>query len=425
MMKIPELPRKMLQNIAMIAAVFAMILCVLIIVNYIQIKRTDPLNTPVLKALVERLHSSPGDEQLRQEIRELDLVARRAFFTSQWQVRMGGYLLFFSLLVVVICLKAIELQTKILPHAPSAEKVDFWQTRALNRNWVAYTGITLVAVSLLLVFLTHHELGKSLETAMTSPESTAGSPGTGDEPGNANNAGNAGMQENKNTDTAVGRDAVAGNSILNMDGYPSTKEIAGNFASFRGTGADGIAYQKNLPVSWDGESGKNILWKTKVPLPGYNSPIIWNDRVFLTGASETRREVYCFDLNSGKILWMVPVEKIPGSPSQAPVVNKETGQSAPTMTTDGRRVYAIFANGDLIALDFAGNTVWSKNLGVPANHYGHSSSLLMYHDLLIIQYDQRSSGSIMALKGKTGEVSWKTTLPTWNVEITVPPSEGW
>jgi outer membrane protein assembly factor BamB len=404
MMNSSDLIKKSLQYIAVFAAIFAMILCMLIIVNYIQIKRTDPLNTPALKVLVEQLHSGPGDDQLRQQIRELDLVARKAFFTNQWQVRMGGYLLFFSLLVLVICLKAIEMQTKKLPAEPSTERADFWHTRKLNRIWVIYTGVTLVAVSLLLVFLTNRDLGKNFEAAGGNIGKIVGA----NNAGNANNkdiAGNAGMQENSSADSAGKSDTAA----VNMDGYPTAKEIAGNFASFRGVGGNGIAFQKNIPVSWDGRSGKNIRWKTEIPLSGYNSPIIWNDRIFLTGANETRREVYCFDLNTGKIQWKVPVEKIPGSPSQAPSVNRETGQSAPTMTTDGRRVYAIFANGDLIALDFAGNKIWSKNLGVPANHYGHSSSLIMYHDLLIVQYDQRGSGSIMAFSGKTGEIAWKTS----------------
>jgi len=63
--------------------------------------------------------------------------------------------------------------------------------------------------------------------------------------------------------------------------------------------------------------------------------------------------------STGKILWTTLVEKIAGSPAQAPKVTKETGLSAPTCTTDGRRVYAIFANGDLVALDMDGK----KNMG--------------------------------------------------------------
>jgi outer membrane protein assembly factor BamB len=45
---------------------------------------------------------------------------------------------------------------------------------------------------------------------------------------------------------------------------------------------------------------------------------------------------------------------------------------------------------------------------MPANHYGHSSSLIMYRDILIIQYDQRSGPAVMGLSGKTGEQVWKT-----------------
>ena len=395
---------RILRIIALISAAFAMIMCVLIIVNFIQVKRADPLNAPVLKAMIERMHASPGDEQLRQEIRELDLLARKAFFTNQWQVRMGGYLLFFSLLIVVICMKAIDLRTKIVPNVPSGEKTDFWLERKINRRWVAYTGMTLVGISLMLVFLTHREMAKTLDNGGNATNATnAMNAMNAENAGNANNAGSgkSAVVADSGEKTAV----VAGS----LEGFASAKEMQENFPSFRGPGGNGIAYQKNIPVSWDGKSGKNIRWKTAVPLPGYNSPIIWNDRVFLTGASEITREVYCFDLNSGKMQWKTTVDNIPGSPAKAPAVNRETGQCAPTMTTDGRRVYAIFANGDLVALDFEGKITWSKNLGVPANHYGHSSSLMMYRDKLIIQYDQRGAGSVMALTGKTGEVAWKTS----------------
>jgi outer membrane protein assembly factor BamB len=401
--------RKLLQNIAIASAIFAVILCVLIIVNFIQLKRADPLNSKVLTTLVERLHANQDDESLRQEIRELDLLARKAFFTNQWQVRMGGYLLFVSLLVIVICVKATDLMQKTLPDVPSADRRDFWHLRKINRLWVIYTGLFIVILSLLIVLLTHRELGKNLELAArgsSEKEPAAGTDlNTRTTPGTMPKGIAADSLKADSAGTQAPGNVLAG---INPDGYPTLQEINGNFTSFRGPGGTGIAYQKNIPTSWDGKSGKNVRWKTEIPLPGYNSPIIWKDRVFLTGASETSREVYCIDLNSGKILWRKTVEKIPGSPAQEPKVIGETGFSAPTMTTDGRRVYAIFANGDLIALDLEGNEIWTKNLGIPLNHYGHSSSLIMYRDLLIIQYDQRGSGSVMALAGKTGEVVWKT-----------------
>jgi outer membrane protein assembly factor BamB len=207
-----------------------------------------------------------------------------------------------------------------------------------------------------------------------------------------------------------------------MDGFPTQQEINNNSAAFRGPGSNGVVFQRGFPTSWNGSSGKNIKWKTAIPLTGYNSPIVWNDKIFLSGASATKREVYCFDLNTGKILWQTLVDKIPGSSATAPKVNGETGFAAPTLTTDGRRVYAIFANGDLIALDFEGKKVWAKNLGLPKNHYGHSSSLIMYRDLLIVQYDQSGNTNVMAFAGKTGEQVWKTSRDvkiTWASPILV------
>ncbi|MDP1622885.1 MAG: PQQ-binding-like beta-propeller repeat protein [Bacteroidales bacterium] len=399
-----------LHYIAIASAIFAIIMCVLIVVNFIQIKRTDPLNLQVMKVMVDRMHANPADEQLRHEIREIDLLARKAFFTSQWQIRMGGYLLFFSLLIVVICEKSIELLRKKLPEFPVEGKTDFWITRKINRTWIIYTGIFVVIFSFLLVFLTHRELGKALEKAFLPTAVDSTTKRTGMQPMKTMQAMET-MQIMKGegvSDSAGNQDTITPATLINTGGYPSQQEIAQNFPSFRGLGGNGIAFQKNIPVSWDGKSGKNVKWKTEIPLPGYNSPIIWNERVFLTGANETKREVYCFDLQTGKILWRKSVLNIPGSPSKEPKIISETGYSAPTMTTDGRRVYAIFANGDLLALDMEGNQVWAKNLGMPQNHYGHSSSLIMYQDLLIIQYDQRGSGKVMALSGSTGETVWQT-----------------
>jgi outer membrane protein assembly factor BamB len=401
----------LLNHIALACGIFAIILCVLITVNFIQIKRADPLNSQVMKVLMDRMHANPADEQLRQEIREIDLLSRKAFFTNQWQVRMGGYLLFFSILVAVICLKSTELLRKSLPDIPHELKSDFWIRRNINRTWIVYTGISIVMCSFLLILLTHQELGKTLERAGLSTNLDSRSDRDGMPPVQPKQGMRSmqTMQGNRDPDSLRESDTTGLRTTGNIEGYPSAQEIAKNFPSFRGPGGNGIAFQKNIPVTWDGKTGKNIRWKTEIPLPGYNSPIIWDGRIFLTGANETTREVYCLDLNTGKILWRKAVEKIPGSPAQEPKIIRETGYCAPGMTTDGRRVYAIFANGDLIASDLEGNQVWAKNLGMPQNHYGHSSSLIMYRDLLIIQYDQRGSGSVMALSGKTGEVVWKTS----------------
>jgi outer membrane protein assembly factor BamB len=397
---------RLLENISIGSAVFAMVLCVLIIVNYIQVKRADPLNTVAMSALVEKLQNDPGNEQIRQEVRTLDLLARKAFFTAQWQVRTGGYLLFMSILVLVSCVKAIELIHVKLPDAPYGKPAMFWETRILKRHWLVYSGAGLIVLTLLLAWLTHNDMGKDMEVAV----------GKMQDAGNRMQDAGSGMKDAGPgiKDTTTLKQDSSSAKLHPASDYPGMQEVKNNFPSFRGPGSIGITERTNIPINWDGKTGKNIKWKTAIPLPGNNSPVIWNDRIYLSGASESKREVYCIDALNGKILWASTVDKIQDSPSQVPGVSKETGFAAPSLTTEGLRVYAIFANGDLIALDMDGKKVWAKNLGMPANHYGHSSSLIMYHNILIIQYDQRSGPAVMGLSGKTGEQVWKTSR---NVKI--------
>ena len=420
--KSPQNTIRLLENISLGSVVFAVVLCVLIIVNFIQIKRADPLNTPAMAVLIEKLQSDPGNELLGQEIRTLDLLARKAFFTAQWQVRTGGYLLFISILILVSCVKAIELIRVKMPEEPAGKPPMFWETRILKRQWLVYSGAGLVVLTLLLAWLTHNDLKNDLNAkrktlapinAELNNATTQNAITQNAEPNNAstqnaitqNAEPNNAPTQNAITQNASTQNAITPNaSTLNAE----RNNAESSFPCFRGPGGIGLTACTGIPTSWDGKSGKNIKWKTAIPLPGYNSPVIWGDKIFVSGASETKREVYCLDAVSGKILWNSPVEKIPGSPSQAPGVSKETGQAAPSLTTDGQRVYAIFANGDLIALDLDGKHVWSKNLGVPGNHYGHSSSLMMYRDVLIIQYDQRGAPAVIGLSGKTGEQVWKT-----------------
>jgi outer membrane protein assembly factor BamB len=385
-------------------------------VNYFQVKSSDPLNSPVMKSLVEKFRKNPDDEQLKAEIRQLDLLARKAFFTNQWQIKTGGYLLLISVLIVIICLKTVELMTARIPDIPGSKISNFWDSRKLNRRWIAYSGLLLVVISLLFAFLTHQELGNSLDAAAK----TAGPGDEATQPKALSQLATSDSTSVSDSTPSTGKDSSA--VTQSMDGFPTQQEINANSPAFRGPGSNGNVFQHGFPTSWNSNSGKNIKWKTAIPLSGYNSPVVWKDKIFLSGASAEKREVYCFDLNIGKILWQTVVDKIPGSSATAPKVNGETGFAAPTLTTDGRRVYAIFANGDLIALDFEGKKVWAKSLGLPKNHYGHSSSLVMYRDLLIVQYDQSGNAQVMAFAGKTGEQVWKTSRDvkiSWSSPILV------
>lgn len=165
-------------------------------------------------------------------------------------------------------------------------------------------------------------------------------------------------------------------------------ELKANWTSFRGFGANGHALG-NPPLEWSAKQAKHIKWKTPVAKHGMSSPVVWKQRLFLTGADDESRDIYCFDTRSGKQLWEHRVKSLPDAPQDdlLPDVLEETGFAAPTVATNGQVVAAIFATGELVCVDMQGKRVWSKHLGIPNNHYGHSSSLVCNQSLLFVQYD--------------------------------------
>ena len=357
------------QRVALVAVVFAVILSVLMIVNYIQIKSIDPLNSKAINQLMLQLQENQNDEALKEQIRALDLLARKAYFTYQWQIRTGGFLLFALVLTFLIALKYMNSLNVQLPNLnEESESENTWENKLLARKYIIFSGLGLFVLAFVLGVLTENELST------------------------------IGIAKNKSTNES--------------SSFPSLEEIKNNWPNFRGPEGIGIAYNTNVPTKWNGKSGENILWKTEIPIHGYNSPIIWGKKIFLSGADRQTQVVFCFDSDSGIILWQKELNDIPGSPENKPGITDNAGYAAPTMATDGTRVFVIFGTGDVACLDFEGNRIWAKNLGVPDNHYGHSSSLITYQDLLLVQYDQKTGGHLIALKTETGDLVYDKTRNT-------------
>ena len=57
-----------------------------------------------------------------------------------------------------------------------------------------------------------------------------------------------------------------------------------NWPQWRGPEGLGVSSDKNLPAEWS--ETKNIYWKTAIPGRGHSSPIVWENRIFLTTAIE-------------------------------------------------------------------------------------------------------------------------------------------
>jgi outer membrane protein assembly factor BamB len=196
---------------------------------------------------------------------------------------------------------------------------------------------------------------------------------------------------------------------MSVESDSAAEHIPRNWTCFRGPGANGHAAHANPPMNWSAEEGKNILWKSEIPKHGMSSPVIWEDRLFLTGADDLSRQIYCFETDTGRLLWQHDVNDIPGSPpgGQLPNVLDETGFAAPTAITNGRYGAAIFGTGELVCVNMKGDRVWAKHLGIPKNHYGHASSLISHKNKLFVQYDQTDNSQLLAFDLASGHLAWQ------------------
>ena len=189
-----------------------------------------------------------------------------------------------------------------------------------------------------------------------------------------------------------------------------------NWPGFRGPTGQGISREKNLPLTWSLQ--ESLAWRAQVPGLGWSSPIVWDDRVFVTSASPdgTSCHVICFDAANGNIVWDKEAFRQAESRKMA-----ENSHATPTPATDGKLVYAAFNGGRIVAVDFKGNVVWNWRDNHFVSKHGLAASPILYRDKLIMPFDGNGPADInnigyltawdgafvVALDKRTGQEKWR------------------
>jgi outer membrane protein assembly factor BamB len=210
---------------------------------------------------------------------------------------------------------------------------------------------------------------------------------------------------------------------------------ADEWPGWRGPTGLGTTEEKDLPLTWNGKSGENIVWKAllhggrkdnpEFASPGWSSPIVWGDRVFLTTAiwpigmpEKERREqigehhVLCFQVSDGEQLWDTIVP-----PGKCLVNDFYHAYTTPTPVTDGKHVFALFSSGVIVSLDFDGKIVWREDLPlVKEVDSGVCASPVLYEDTVIVAGIQELG--LRALDKETGKVRWEQTTKQRNTLAT-------
>jgi outer membrane protein assembly factor BamB len=401
---------------AAVAGVFLVVATALLAWDYSRRLAKDPLDSDEFKALKADLAARPQSEELTTEIRDLDRVLRAQYFDQRRFAARGGWILLGGAVVFLVALRTAATLRRRLPQPEAhAVPVDTETRTGRDARW-AVAGIAGVLA------LAGIGLVVGVGTVVTSDDATSAA--------SAAAAAGPGGEEIASIPPASGQaegEKTPGAPAASASGPAAPKdEIGKSWPRFRGPSGLGISAYTNVPTSWDGPAGKNVLWKTPVPLEGNSSPVVWRDRIFLSGATDRVRQVYCFDTAGGKLLWQKDMPATPAGAAKPPEINSDTGFAANTPVTDGNRVYVTFAIGDVAAFDFAGKLAWVRSLGIPKNPYGHATSLAMARNLLLVQLDQaiakEGKSRLLALDAATGKSVWETPRPvpsSWCTPIVI------
>lgn len=184
--------------------------------------------------------------------------------------------------------------------------------------------------------------------------------------------------------------------------------FAENWPCWRGPRGDGTSVESNLPIQWDAATGQNIAWKVPLRYSGHSSPILWENRIFITGADEAKakRMLIAFDRKDGKLLWEADVEDAPLEKK-----HKLNSWASGTPATDGEMVYVTFLDEKemlVAAYDFEGRQVWKVKPGVFSSVHGYCSCPVLFENMLIVNGDHDGDAYLVALDRASGKTVWKT-----------------
>ena len=118
----------------------------------------------------------------------------------------------------------------------------------------------------------------------------------------------------------------------------------------------------------------------------------------------------CFDLKTGKKLWERQVQATGGTQC-----HPKTNMAAPTPVTDGQRVYALFATGDLVCYDRDGDLIWYRSLvgdyPTVGNNVGMASSPTLHGDTLLVCLENAGESFAAGIDKLTGMNRWRIERP--------------
>ena len=184
----------------------------------------------------------------------------------------------------------------------------------------------------------------------------------------------------------------------------ATLATAQNWPEFRGPTGDGVALNAELPESIDQNS---VKWETAIHGKGWSSPVVWDDQIWLTTATDDGKEmsVICVDRTSGKVLHDAVLIRNP-EPAFCHATNS---YASCTPAIEQGCVYLHFGSYLTACLNTETfEMIWERKDFQCDHHRGPASSPILHGDNLFVAYDGVDAQYVVAMNKETGETVWRT-----------------
>ena len=195
-----------------------------------------------------------------------------------------------------------------------------------------------------------------------------------------------------------------------------TASLAQDWTEFRGSDKQGHSAATGLPVEWNPNLNRNIVWKAPLAGVGWSSPVIIGDRIYLTSAVpvggdekpviDRSLRTLCVSATDGKTLW--DKEVFAQTAATAPNIHRKNSHASPTPVYENGRLYVHFGHQGSACLNAEdGSILWSTRDFAYKPVHGNGGSPVIEGDLFIYNADAESDPAVIALDKNTGKLRWK------------------
>lgn len=191
---------------------------------------------------------------------------------------------------------------------------------------------------------------------------------------------------------------------------------AQEWTRFRGPNGSGISDARSIPVTF---TEKDYRWTADLPGKGISSPVIWNDKVFVTSADEDKGERYllCHRTSDGEKLWSKSF------PFEREKKHARNSYATATPAVDDERVYVVWtsrAKAELLAFTHDGQPAWSYDMGPYQSGHGGGTSPVVVGDLVVLNNHQERNSYLLAVDRRTGQQKWKVAREGGKASYSTP-----